>query len=340
MSGINTPGFPPGGLGMPPGGQIPGGMSMPGMPGTPAPAQAASAATKRKGPTRRVIGVRQTLAILLAVAAIAVFALAGLGQESPDAHVLRATSPISELTEVTADMIEIVPIGSQYVEEGALGSTDREALESQVDLLVGQVTRYPIERGQQLRAAMFTGPSGELRTLAADERLVSVPASLANAVAGSLRPGDRVDLLVVDRREGIAGLVATDIEIVAIRLDADQLYNLSGEQAGEAGRELRPDQLQPVEPIPGMYTLRVKSSLMPLLAVSSAQGELHLFYRGAGAEDLPLSSVSLIEHLCRVTVVELRPQVCAELNLEAVDEFDPFGLDADGFSTPTDGAQS
>jgi Flp pilus assembly protein CpaB len=323
MSATNPPGFPTGGLGRPPSGPLPGGGTP--MPGMPLPG-AAQAPSRRKAPTRRVIGVQRTLAVVLAVAAIAMFALVGLGQDADDAFVLRAAVSVAELNEISPDMIEVVPISSRFVEEGSLSSSDRAALEVQAASLTGQIARYPIARGQQLRPGMFSGPTGELVALGPDERLVSISASLANAVAGSLRPGDRVDLIAVERREGIAGVVAVDVEIVAVRLDADQLYNLSGVQIGPGGREIRPDQLQPAEPIPGMYTLRVPAELMPLIAVSAAQGELHLFYRGPGATELALPSVSLIEHLCRVTVAELRPQACAEFAL-LLDEFDLFASD-------------
>lgn len=323
MSGINSPGFPPGGLGLPPSGQLPGAMpGMPGMAGAPLPASGPS--PKRKSPSRRVIGLRQTLAILLAVVAIAVFALASLGTDTADAWVLRAAGSVSELTEVTADMIVAEPIDARYVEEGTFAASDRGSLELQAATLVGQVTRFPIEKGQQLRASMFAGPGGALVPIGPEERLVSVPASLANAVAGGLRAGDRVDVVVVDRREGVAGILATDLEIVAVRIDADQLSNLSGEQLGPGGRELRPDQLQPFEPIPGMYTLRIAAELMPIIAAASAQGELHLFYRGAGAVDTALPAVALIEHLCRNTIFELRPQTCDRF---IFDELDPFGTD-------------
>lgn len=330
MSANTPPGFPSGGLGMPPSGPLPGGMP----PGMPLPGAAAPAPAKRKAPTRRVVGLQRGLAVGLAVIAIAVFALAGLGDEQDDAFVLRAAFSVAELNEITADMVEVTPISSRFVEDGAIAGSDRDALELQAASLVGQVARYPIARGQQLRPGMFSGPAGDLVSLGADERLVSIPASLANAVAGTLRPGDRVDLVVVEGREGVAGVIARDLEIVAVRLDADQLANLSGEQVGVGGREIRPDQLQPVEPIPGMYTLRVPVELMPLIAIASSQGELHLFYRGADATDPELPSVSLVEHLCRVTVAELRPQACQSL-AEVLDSSDQFASD-DFFDDPAE----
>jgi Flp pilus assembly protein CpaB len=323
MSAMNPPGFPTGGLGMPPSGPVPGGAPMSGMP---LPGSAPQAPSKRKAPTRRVLGLQRSLAVGLAVVTIAVFALAGLGTTEDDAFVIRAAVSVAELNEITADMVEIVPVSSRFVEEGALAASDRATLETQAAGLLGQIARYPIARGQQLRPGMFSGPTGELVSLGADERLVSIPASLANAVAGTLRPGDRVDVIAVERREGIAGVIATNIEIVSIRLDADQLYNLSGEQTGPGGREIRPDELQPAEPIPGMYTLRVPVELMPLIAVASAMGELHLFYRGTGSTDLAPASVSLAEHLCRVTVEELRPQACQEY-ADVLDVFDQFESD-------------
>jgi Flp pilus assembly protein CpaB len=341
MSSVPPPGFPTGGLGAPPSGPIPAGSPMPGLPlsGSAPTSSGAGArrgkparAEKVKAPTRRVIGLQRALAILLAVVAVAVFAFAGLDQSAPDAYVLRAAVSVAEMNEITPDMIEIAAADLRYVDDGAISGQDLAALEAEAAALVGQVARYPIARGQQLRSGMFTGPTGELRALASDERLVSIPASLANAVAGSLRPGDRVDVVAVERRDGISGVIALDVEIVAVRLDADQLYSLSGEQVGPEGRELRPDQLQPTEPIPGMYTLRIPVTMMPLFAVASSQGEFHLFYRGSGAADLMVPSVSLIEQLCLATLDEMRPQAC----LEYAAGLDPF---ASGLFGPIDGEQ-
>ena len=74
-------------------------------------------------------------------------------------------------------------------------------------------------RGRVVTAPTLTGepllPS-QVRTRAADDgrRAMSIPVDRARAVNGDLAPGDRVD--VVTARDGIASVVAADLEVLDI----------------------------------------------------------------------------------------------------------------------------
>lgn len=284
-------------------------------------------------PTRKVVGLSRGLAFLFALLALGAVAYLTQADSAPGLYVARSSQSLAEMTEFSESMLRISPVSPDLLERDAISAETEEGVREAVAGLYGQVTRFPLSEGQQLRADLFTGATRELAPLGAGERLVSVPASIANAVAGTLRPGDRVDVVVVDPREGVAGVLARDVEVVAVRLSADQLAGLSSEQTGPEGRELSPEDLQPAQPIPGMYTLRVDAALASQVAVASSEGELHLLYRNSSAVDVPSPAVSLLELICRSTPIEIRPVACLELPIEESLPFDELfptsGEDAD-----------
>lgn len=330
-SSTPPPGFPP--YSNPP-------MSMPSG-GTPLGAAANPASGRPanpSAPTRRVVGLSRLLAIMFAGVALLAVGYITLADEQPGLYVARANMSLAEMTELNEGMVSVVSVPSQFLEPDAISGDSVETVQAEMARLYGQVTRFPIGAGQQLRFGLFTGETRSLSPVGESERLVSVPAAISNAVAGALRPGDRVDVIAVDPREGVAGVLAVNIEVVAVRLSADQLVGLSAEQVGPDGRELRPEDLQPAQPIPGLYTLRVDAPMAVTIAVASSEGELHLVYRRGGAVDAHSPAVSLLEAICLTTVAELRPLACQGLPLPegGLDEEylnDLFGGEADTGAT-------
>lgn len=333
-SNTPPPGFPP--YSNPPTGMPPGGVPL----SAAAPLPGSAAPTK-SAPTRKVVGLSRGIAIALAALTLLLVGYLTLTEEPPGLYVARAEISLSEMTQLDMAMVRVEPVPEQFLERGAISGGSIEAVEGMLEEIYGQVTRVPVGEGQQLRSEMFTGAERQLTPLRPSERLISMPAGVANAVGGALRPGDRVDVVVVDRREGIAGTVAVDIEVVAVRLSAEQIAGLSAEQTGPEGRELRPEQLQPAQPIPGLYTLRVPGELVPVLASASTEGVVHLVYRGVGGDEVTPAAAALLEAICRTTIPEMRPIACQELPLEDfgfADEFlDEFFVEE---SAATDGQQN
>lgn len=303
---MTTPGqsFPP-----PPGGGqgpgMPGMQGRPGMPGAPgAPAGKAGKAGKDKSDkpvTKRLVSTQRAAALGLAVLAfLAAIVLSG-GDKAETVFVVRTSEAVPAMMEVSVDRLEAIAIDPLYLEEGAVvGDSAEEALTEAAELVDGARTQVPLAKGAQVRPDMFsTEASLAGRPLEADERLVSIRANVTSAVAGSLRAGDHVDVIAFYEGDpGLAGLVGSNIEIVAVSVAENQLSSAASAQSGEEGRELKPSDVLPTTPIPGTYTMRVKADQAVRFAALDAATQLYLTYRGADATDVVTPPVEVLALIC------------------------------------------
>jgi Flp pilus assembly protein CpaB len=127
--------------------------------------------------SRSVVG-----AFLVATAIVGVYAAAiGTGDGADQRYVV-ARRPVAPGMRITAADLELLPMRLP----AALASERVFTVPAQ---LVGAVTVGPIGAGELVQASDVLRKRGGPRT-----REVSVPIDLSRSVAGSLRPGDRVDI--------------------------------------------------------------------------------------------------------------------------------------------------
>lgn len=301
------PGGSPGGPGSP--GMGPGGPGMGGLGQNPMspPADVNAAVKGKKGkkakdpkqPTPRT-AMNYKIAVLVAVvAALAFFLITATPEEKT--YVARATTDIGALQDVDRTQLEAVEIAPEYVEAGAVQGDDPEkVLDEAVNAIQGP-TLYPIAAGQQIRPDYFSNTQIKLdEELLPNERLMSIRASVAASAAGTIRPGDRVDIIAsTTQGDPISNVVAVNVPVVAVRSSERTLEAAAAQQSGE-GKDLKPQEILPGAPIPGVYVIKVDADRVPALAAVDAGASLYLAYRGTDATDPEITGpVGVTEVICQ-----------------------------------------
>jgi Flp pilus assembly protein CpaB len=274
---MNTPPFAPGPMAAP--GSAPG-----------APSKSAD-----KAPTKRRTRTYLAIFVTLAVAAAAIV-LVGTSPSDSGLYVLRAKQSIPALSKLNIDQFEAKSVPSDLVEEGAITGKNADEVLNAVDL-TNATAQYPINRNSQLTTLALSGTTLD-KALAPDERLVSVRASVSRAVAGNLRTGDRVDVVVVgDQSTPVSNTLLQDVEIVAVALSEDQISSLAQQQV-TAAQEGRSADIVVPDPIPGLYTLRVKANAVGALTVADQLASIYLVYRTDPQGSGPTEPITLRQALC------------------------------------------
>lgn len=283
-------------------------------------------ADKKKGDgeepvaTRRVADKNRKLALVFALVG-GLFAFLVLSGGGPSTYVVTASSTLGAQSTIDLTRVEIVGIDEELLVDGAFsGATAEEAEEAFLAAGGdGATVLTQIPANAQIVPEMFTLPDrlgiGEDSVLGPDERYISVNAATVTSVGGRLAAGDRVDIIAAT--DEIAGIIVTDVEIVAVN-PAEDVYNqLTSNQTDGEGRELGPQDLLPATPIPGNYTVKVRTYDALRLAMVSEGAELYMVYRGGpAASRVAPAAVDLLSTICG-------------LNALAVDADDELTLDED-----------
>lgn len=237
------------------------------------------------GVTRRGVRMQLTFFLIFGAAAglLAVFVATG---SEPTTYVARAEQGLAAgqiLDLETWGGIDVVPLPPDAVESGAFsGETVEEVLDQLRSTINGEATLYPVSAGQQLRPQQFTGSGSgtPVRGLQPDERHISVTARAARAVAGTIRPGDRVDVYAVTSN-GVAGLLGQDVEVVAVSLPPDSLESAAAGQVDSRDSDIT--DYVPSNPIGGTYVLKVKAEDAVRYFAADTGGVIYLAIRGMDA---------------------------------------------------------
>jgi|LauGreDrversion4_1035100.scaffolds.fasta_scaffold00935_2 Flp pilus assembly protein CpaB len=249
----------------------------------------------REKSTRRAVNTQRTLFIVFAVLA-GLLATLAVTVSSPVTYVARTTVAVNSLVELSADQWEVVAVDPDFVEEGAYTGDDAASLLTQVkEDIASKRVGAQLAAKQQLRESLFID-SVELSTpLLTDERLISISARAGAAIVGTVRPGDRIDLYA-NVGNGVVGLLGSDVEVVMVSVDSDQLDAVAQEQLTNKDKNL--SDLVPGQPIPGTYVLRVNAADVPAYVSADATGSIHLSLRGKSAGVTPGAVTDLITALC------------------------------------------
>jgi len=234
------------------------------------------------------------LALLFAViAAVLVFvALNRSGDNDKEAaasattRVVVAANDISARTTLDAGMLEVADVPTDSVLKGTF---------SDVDDLDGQVTRYPLLKGEQVIASKIgvqkDNETGLSFVFPQGTRAFSIQVSEESSAGGLILPGDLVDIIgILD--EGTVGIdkavtLVQGVEVLAVAQEAQEAIPAArptgtvtpSAVTGTLGE--RPADVE-ANPKARTVTLAVTQEQAQLLALVQAKGELALSLRSFG----------------------------------------------------------
>ncbi|MFM7088862.1 MAG: RcpC/CpaB family pilus assembly protein [Candidatus Paceibacterota bacterium] len=241
--------------------------------------------------TKRVVGTQRKLFLVFAVL-VGLFAVLALTNTGSKSYVARTSVPINAFTEINESLIEVVAIDSSAIEPDTWsGKSSNEVTSKVLADIVGKRTAFQLGSKQQLRISMFVDRVSPSTPLLPDERLVSISAKASAAVVGSIRAGDKVDVYGTTA-QGLSGLLASDIEVVAVSVAPQQLDSASQEQINDKDKTLA--ELVPGDPIPGTYVLRIRASEVSKIISADSGGAIYLSLRGidAGVTEESVSDIT------------------------------------------------
>jgi len=258
----------------------------------------------RNSTTRKSVSTQFSLFIVFALIAglLAVFLVT---ERAPSAYVARVKAPLAAGMVVEfgeASRIEVVALPKEAVEPGTYSDSNGEVVVERLRAeLAGQRSIIPLSVGQQLRPEFFTGTGSGLpeRTLLPDERQISVTAKASRSVAGTIRPGDRVDVYAVTA-SGVSGMLGENIEVIAVSLPPDSLENAASAQADR--QDIGLAQIVPTNAIGGTYVLKVKSGDVARYFAADTGGAIYLALRGADALDARVEPTNALQAICAQSV--------------------------------------
>lgn len=243
--------------------------------------------------------------------AFAVSLVAGGDDGGDTVEVVVAGQTIPARAALAGSMLEVIEVDAEVVPDEVIAAASVDELfdEHGVD---GAFTRQEIPSGAWLYPQYFGAEADVGLTLEPEERMLTIRANIAGALAGRLRAGDEVDIIAVEQGFEVANTIAQGVELVAIDAGEGLLEDAASDQGGEEDKDATRDELLPHAPIPGIYTLRVNAEDVPRFATAELVGDLYLTYRGADAEDFEASPLSFLETFCG-DVDDLDPDEFAEL---------------------------
>lgn len=250
-----------------------------------------------KTPTKRIVSTQKKLFFVLAlIFALLIVVLLSAG--SPVTYVARTNAGATNLIELTPEQWEIVAVSPDIVEPDAFSSENQEELLAEVTAAIaGKRVAYPLGAKQQLRPSQFIDSFELASPLLPSERLISVSAKASRSIIGVLKPGDRVDVYAIMGTGDLpAGVLGSDIEIVAVGVASDQFESAAQEQRDDKEKTL--GELIPGEPVPGTYVLRVPVSQIPGYIIADSQSAIYLALRGKDAEETEVLAYGLGEAIC------------------------------------------
>lgn len=249
----------------------------------------------REKATRRGVNTQRTLFLIFALLA-GLLATLAVTASGPTTYVARTTTSVNSLVQMSADQWEVVAIDPKFVEDGAWSADNAGQLVEDVkEAIDGKRVGVQLAAGQQLRPSLFIDKIELSTPLTSDERLISISARAGAAVVGTIRPGDRVDLYAT-AGDGVVGLLGSNVEVVSVSVDSDQLDSAAQAQLSDPDKTL--SDLVPGEPIPGTYVLRVVAADVPAYVAADTSGGIFIALRGAAAGETPGAVTDLISALC------------------------------------------
>jgi Flp pilus assembly protein CpaB len=228
-----------------------------------------------KATTKRLVSSQRTLAILMAlVAALAV--LVAFGVKTKTSYEVRiGTATIPAQTAITASELTATSVaGTNYPSDAFVASSPQAAIDKAMHFIGKKTSGYQLVPGQELLASMFSPNSGV--QVPSGDVLVSISASVSNAVGGTLAVGDHVDVFA-PHAANISGALISGAEVISI-LPSQSAFD-SVPNSGNSGKSL--NQAVSGAVVPGIYILAVPPTSANLLASNSSSLLLGYCVNGA-----------------------------------------------------------
>ena len=137
----------------------------------------------------------------------------------PGVPVIKAKIDIPPKTTITAEMVQIDSVPPEYIQPGAV---------TRLEEIVGVTTREQIVAGEQItqRRLVLQGRAiGFSGVIPRDKRAVTVAVTEVTGVAGFVKPGDYVDVLVTfDTNtvgENLSQVFLQNLQVLAVNRDAE-----------------------------------------------------------------------------------------------------------------------
>ncbi|MBC7084390.1 MAG: Flp pilus assembly protein CpaB [Firmicutes bacterium] len=183
--------------------------------------------------------------------------------------VVAAKATIPPRTRITPDMIYIKEVPEAAVHARAA----REAAD-----VVGLFTRYEILEGEPIvmdRLFAENEPVGLASSVPRDKRAVTIPVNEVVGVAGFVKPGDHVDVVVTvsgnEETGNIAFTVLEDVEVLAVAQDTEDKNQGKAKVSTSVTLAVTPSEAEKLALAEDMGNLRL--ALRPLVAsVSKSSG--------------------------------------------------------------------
>lgn len=275
-----------------------------GIPGGPLGGQPQVLTPKGKGRRKKPdAGTRRSAAsfrwlFLFFAAAVGVLGVVVTTTPSNKVWVVRSMDdrPVAALVTIDPTMFTLVEVDPLSVEQDTFNGADADAVKTEfVAAISGKWFLYPMPGGQQVRKSDLV-PSGDLATpLAADERLVSISARAADAVAGTIRSGSIVDIYV-SSGEGLTGVLGQGIEIVSVSLAPEQFDSVAQQQFQDPDKSL--SDFVADQPIGGTYVIRVKAGDVGRYIAADTAGKITLSLHGTESRVFTPVPTDIISTIC------------------------------------------
>lgn len=191
--------------------------------------------------------------------------------------VVMAKANIPPKTKITAEMLQEIKVPAEYVQPGAV---------SDLKSVVGIIARENILAGEQVterrlvregRAVGFTG------IIPRDKRALSVAVNEVTGVAGFIKPGDYVDVVVTFEQnmagDNVSHMMLQNILVLAANRDAEDGVTATGGKDGASKEPLKTSTI----------TLAVTPDEAAKLTLAKEKGKINLALRPY----LPLNGIEI-----------------------------------------------
>ncbi|MDD4602046.1 hypothetical protein SDC9_14773 [bioreactor metagenome] len=144
--------------------------------------------------------------------------------------VVVAKAEIAPKTKITPEMVEITKMPAEYIQPGAIQN---------LDSVIGVIVREKVVSGEQIierrlvregRTVGFTG------IIPRDKRALTVPVNEVTGVAGFIKPGDYVDVIVTFEQalvgDNVSHIMLQNILVLAANRDAENGVTATAQKEG------------------------------------------------------------------------------------------------------------
>ncbi len=217
----------------------------------------------KKLSTKGLVVIALVFSLLAAVLVYSYLQSLAARTVKPGVPVVVAKADIPPKTQISAEMLKVMNVPAEYIQPGAL---------QDINKAVGVVAREQIVAGEQItqRRLFIEGKSGTFSgIIPKDKRAVTVAVTEVTGVAGMVKPGDFVDIIVTfdpnTVGEHLSQIFLQNVKVLAFNRETE-----AGSADGGAKKETA---------VKMTVTLAVSPEEATRLAVADEKGKIRLALR-------------------------------------------------------------